>query len=208
MVATVNHAERYAFEIETWNGAAWRPYWTYESRENAKRFNPSIDDVVYRWRARARVDEVWRSWSHHARIDYGTPRAQPPEDAVDVPDPPEVADDPPPEVAEDPPAADPPEDEDPPGAPVALLPEAEAHIVSDSVTLECTPLPGATRYHFEVENFLEGRQTWVAYYTWSDPVPRRRFWPVSSARYRWRVRATTDGPGAPSSWRRFDFERR
>ncbi len=102
----------------------------------------------------------------------------------------------------------PPEDEDPPGAPVALLPEAEAHIVSDSVTLECTPLPGATRYHFEVENFLEGRQTWVAYYTWSDPVPRRRFWPVSSARYRWRVRATTDGPGAPSSWRRFDFERR
>ncbi len=233
VASTVEGAERYAFEIETWNGAAWRHYWTYEPRENARRFNPGIDDVVYRWRVRAQVEGVWGPWSRHAHFDYGTPRNRPPEEAADeVPDevppeperevppeperevPPEPAE---PEVADEPvveeaePEPEPPPEaapEDPPGAPTPLAPEADAHIVADSVTLECAPVEGASRYAFEVENFVEGRAAWVAYHTWSDPGPQRRFWPVVSAQYRWRVHATTaDGPSEASAWRHFEFEK-
>ncbi|MBW2456138.1 MAG: hypothetical protein JRI68_16585, partial [Deltaproteobacteria bacterium] len=111
---TIPGATDYAFQIEHFNGSQFIPYYTYETKENARFFIPSLDNRVYRWRVRAHNGDGWGAWSAWAQFEYGAASQWPNEPPPEEPPPEE----PPPE--EPPPEEPPPQDPPPPGAPTGL----------------------------------------------------------------------------------------
>lgn len=70
-VDAITGATRYAFEIQYWDGAEWRYYYTYQPTTNSQTFWPAYDDALYSWRARAENTLGWGEWSHDATFAFG-----------------------------------------------------------------------------------------------------------------------------------------
>ncbi|MFQ5544754.1 MAG: hypothetical protein ACE5FE_02130 [Acidiferrobacterales bacterium] len=68
----ITDATRYQFEIEYWDGVAWRYYYTYAPASNAQTFWPVYANSQYRWRVRAQNQEGWGEWSAWATFNFGS----------------------------------------------------------------------------------------------------------------------------------------
>lgn len=191
---TVPGASQYAFEIQSWNGSAYVPYFTFAAAQNAQRFSPSFHDRVYRWRARAKNADGWGAWSAWATYEFGKAKSYPP--VVQPPDPQAPPQQPPPQQPPPQPVA---------GAPTGLTPADGSHVASGAVALGCAPVSGATSYEFEIQS--KSGQVFVPYYTYAGASPTRTFFPqTSGVDYRFRVRAKTGSGWSPeSSWSGFHF---
>jgi hypothetical protein len=185
---------KYAFQVESWNGTAWLPYYTFQNTKNAHRFNPVLKNRVYRFRARAFDASGWGAYSAWGEWAFGNPTKIPPPEQLD----------PPPGEPEPEPEPEP----DPPGAPTGLTPADGSSIATPSVTLGCAAVSGATSYAFEIESLSPTTQTWGAYYTYTGTQSTRTFYPQYHDRsYRFRVRAQTNGQWSPNSnWSTFYFD--
>lgn len=180
---TVPGATQYAFEVQHHAAGQFKPYYVLSSSTNARRFNPSLDDRVYRFRARAKNAHGWGAWSDWARWEQGHATEWP---------------------SSQPPPGDPPPPPPPPGSPLNLAPPNGA-VESGAVTMSCDAVSGAGQYAFEIE-VLSANQ-WVPYYTYTVMAPSRTFYPsITATSYRWRVRAnTTSGWGPSSTWSTFSY---
>lgn len=191
LVDTVPGASSYQFEIQSWNGSAYQPYFTYTTTTNARRFNPVYPNRVYRWRARAKDADGWGVWSGWATYELGKAKSFPP-DAQPAPDP-----DPDPD----------PQPQPVPGAPTGLAPPDGSAFAAGSVTLSCSAVSGADGYAFQIETKNPATQQWATYFTYTGASPSRTFWPqTKSVDYRWRVRAKAAGQWTPdSAWSGFHY---
>ena len=70
-VEAVPTATAYEFQIEYWDGLAWRTYYTYGQSTAAQTFWPYYADTSYRWRARAQNDFGWSEWFSWSHFDFG-----------------------------------------------------------------------------------------------------------------------------------------
>lgn len=182
---------KYAFEVQSWNGAHWVAYYTFTSGKNGFRFSPVYPKTAYRFRARAQDGSGWGEWSHWGEWTMGTASKVPPASALDPQDGAEPA-------PSDPPA--PPAPPDPAGAPTGLSPADGATVTTSAVTLSCGAVAGATQYVFEIEHKDPATSTWKAYYSYTGATPTRTFYPQFAHRdYRFRVRALSGGAWTPSS---------
>ncbi|MBI3184331.1 MAG: hypothetical protein HYZ28_19530 [Myxococcales bacterium] len=174
MTATVPRATRYQFALEAWDGAAFRPYYSWTVSRPFHKVVPYWRNRVYRFRARAMNAHGWGAWSGWATFDYGTwigPRPGP----------------------EQPPSPPPPAS----GAPTGLSPDGVT-VSQSGVTLSCGPVSGATRYEFLIE--YDAGAGWKPYTSYASGTPSKQFWPqLRSARYRWKVRAEVVGTFGPWS---------
>jgi hypothetical protein len=191
-------AAQYAFEIERYSNDGWKPYFTYLSWDNSRRFNPIFGNTAYRWRVRGRNPSGWGAWSSWALFAYGNPPTMPDLEPTDPEEPP----------PEEPPEEPPPEEPPVAGAPTGLSPTGGAIVSTSGVALSCEPMSGAARYAFEIEHFDSYSQSYEPYYTYEGTVASRTFYPVYHGRdFRFRVRARVDGDWTPdSSWSIFHYE--
>jgi hypothetical protein len=67
---SVSGATTYEFEIQYYDGRSWQGYYTYHPSRSAKTFFPQVNDIQYRWRARARTASGWTATSSWARFRY------------------------------------------------------------------------------------------------------------------------------------------
>lgn len=223
MCDAVPGATRYQFEITTWNGSSYVPYYVYETDTNAKQFSAGIADTTYRWRVRAGNASGWGPWSAWAYFEHG--------DAAGAP---EVGDDPDDGSTgsgdgtgsgsgDDGSGSDDGSGDDgsgddgsggddgtdtgdsTPSGGSGLSPDGDARITSSSVTLSCDSVDGARGYEFAIE--VHDGASYVPYYTYSSDDAQQTFWPAhDDSAYRWRVRVTTaSGTGTWSAWATFLF---
>lgn len=173
----------YAFEVQSWNGTKWVPYYTYQSAKSGIRFSPVYAKTAYRFRARAKDASGWGSYSRWGEWTMGTATKMPPASALD----------PQPDAPPAPPAP-----ADPVGAPTGLTPADGAVVGTPSVTLGCQPIDGATQYTFEIEH--KDGSAWLPYFAYTGASPSRTFYPQYHGRdYRFRVKALVGGVATPSS---------
>ncbi len=183
---------KYTFEVQSWNGSAWVPYFTYQSGKNAYRFSPALKNRAYRFRVRALDGSGWGSFSSWGEWAHGKPTKLPPGEHMDPPTGGDPQPDPEPQPA---------------GAPTGLTPPDGATIATSAVALGCWAVDGATQYAFEVEWFDAATQSYKPYYTYTGSAPARTFYPQYHDRtYRWRVRAQVSGSWTPNSnWASFSY---
>lgn len=93
--------------------------------------------------------------------------------------------------APEPGPSDPPADPDPQSAPVNLKPVNGSHVTTDAVDLSCDAFPGANGYTFQIDYLSPSSNSWKPYYTYSTGGPKKTFWPVVDAPFRFRVKAST-----------------
>ncbi len=79
------------------------------------------------------------------------------------------------------------------------MPAEGATITTDAVDLRCDAVPGAAAYSFEIEFYDEGDDRWEPYYDYDVASPKKTFWPVLDAPFRFRVRAEVAGQWSPPS---------
>jgi len=200
-------AHSYAFDIEHYKNGKWVGYYTYQTSDNARQFDPIFDGRFYRWRVRAEDADGWGAWSQWATFEYGS-AAEVPED-IQQPPPVQPPEHPPPdEPPQDPPPAEPPEDPPPPpppGAPTGCTPTGGAKLLGSSVKMSCDDVAGATKYKFEIQVF--NGWDYVAYYTYSSNGSYKTFYPASKDKpYRFRVSTQTkDGWSPQTNWHTFLF---
>jgi hypothetical protein len=94
----------------------------------------------------------------------------------------------------------------PPSAPMGLSPDNGQALTTNSVTLSCDAISGATQYQFEID-YWNG-SAWQYYYIYTSGTDSQTFWPsVHNMNYRWRVRAQNDYDwGAWSAYADFYFD--
>jgi hypothetical protein len=72
MIATVPRATSHEFELQSWNGSAWSPYYTWSATRPFRRISPAYLNRIYRFRARARNGHGWGAWSPWSQFEFGS----------------------------------------------------------------------------------------------------------------------------------------
>jgi GH25 family lysozyme M1 (1,4-beta-N-acetylmuramidase) len=203
MSATIPRATQYQLALESWDGKAFKPYYTWTTADAFLKVSPAYKNSIYRFRARAKNAYGWGAWSPYATFDFGTYKGTRPGGSQT-----------------DPGAggsggsggtagaggsggagiggtagtggsggsSTPPAD----GAPTGLSPDGTT-VSTSSVTLACNEVPSAARYEFSIE-FLGGGAAYQPYVTYSPTQAHQTFWPqVHATTYRWKVRAQVGG---------------
>lgn len=178
MTGLVPHSTQYQLELQSWDGAAFKPYYTWSRPDGFQKVTPKYDDRVYRFRARAQNAKGWGAWSGYSVFAYGKPTGALP-----------------PEPPEEPPPPPPPTGDDLFGT---LAPDGTT-VSTPAVTLTCGAVTGATKYEFSIES-LGKTGSWVPYTKYTGTGPSRTFYPqLHGTTYRWRVRAELSGAWTASS---------
>ncbi|QDG52244.1 hypothetical protein FIV42_16310 [Persicimonas caeni] len=172
-VDQVSGAYDYEFDVQAYAGGLWVDYYTYDPDVSSKEFWPYYSDVAYRWRARARTASGWTDYTDWNVFLYGN--------------------------ATHPNAPAQPTS----NAPTGLSPANNQRVWTDSVTVSCDDVGGASRYEFEVQ-YHDG-QVWREYYTYEPSSASKKFWPyIEDNAYRVRARAyTSSGWTDYSGWNVF-----
>jgi len=189
MSGTIPRATSYQLAVEHWNGTNFAPYYTWTNPNGFQKFSPQMPNSIYRFRVRAENAQGWGPWSSYASFDYGKytgprPGASPPPSPSGTTG---SGGNPPP----------PPPTPATPGAPGSLSPDGGAPQSSQSVTLSCAAVTGASSYDFAIE--YESGSTFLPYVTYTTTPSSKTFWPQIHAPYRWRVRATANAEAGPWS---------
>ncbi len=183
MAATIPHATRWTFAVESWNGQAWTSYASWDGSVPSRKFFPYWKQRLYRFRAKAQNAYGWSPWSGWQTLEVGSWTGPRPGTS---PVPPAPAPTPNPTPA---PVV--------PGAPSGLSPDQGARFTTPSITLSCAPVAAATSYEFTLE-FLSGG-AWKPYFTYTRATPSTTFSPQSKTSYRFSVRAKVGAAFTPAS---------
>jgi hypothetical protein len=161
-VDAVSGALDYEFDIQFYDSGQWSDYYTYDPDVSSKEFWPYYSDTPYRWRARARTASGWTDYTAWNVFLFGY-----------APDPGTGGSTQP--VS---------------NAPTGLSPTGGQRLNTDSVTIGCDAVSGASGYEFEVQ-YHDG-QIWRDYYVYEPDTAAKKFWPyVQDTAHRFRVRAST-----------------
>ncbi|MBK8995754.1 MAG: hypothetical protein IPM35_08405 [Myxococcales bacterium] len=185
MTGLVPHATQYQLALESWDGAAFKPYYTWTRVDGFQKVTPQFKNRFYRFRARAQNVHGWGAWSGYSVFEFGKSTTAPPSGTPEQPPPP-----PPPTGG---------------GDFGTLSPNGTTHS-SPSVTLSCAAVTNASSYEFTIETSKS--DSWMPYVKYTTTGPSRTFYPqLHQTTYRWRVRALVNGAwSAPSYDATFQYQ--